>query len=78
MTGPAWVTGTITVAPAEDCTGPTSNTTVDGVGHELGHRCEAEPFAASDPRLSGTGVEQRNQDAHQAPGNPTMVIGAGT
>ena len=58
---PAWVTGTLKLAPS--CTGPTT-TSSGGVWRNRDTRCEGQVVTMSDPRLSGTSVAEWNQDTH--------------
>lgn len=74
---PAWVTGTLKLAPG--CTGPTTTST-GGVWRDRGTRCEGQVVTMSDPRLSATSVAEWNQDTHHAAvaDGGAFIVQAGT
>ena len=62
---PAWVTGTLSLAPG--CIEPTS-TIEAGVEHQRGFRCEPQTWTTTDPRLTGTASSALSVDAYMADG----------
>ncbi len=71
---PAWVTGTLTLAPG--CIEPTS-TTEAGVEHQRGFRCEPQTWTTTDPRLTGTASSALNVDVYLAD-RASISVSSGT
>ena len=69
----AFVTGTINLAP--DCTTATP-TTADGVTHQRGSRYAPQTWTTDDVRLSGTAVQEWNQDTCRTGTIRQVVIGS--
>ena len=67
---PAWVTGSITLAPT--CADPTIRVE-GGVTEERGYRCEPQTWTLSDPRLSGTAASTWNADVYRLAGATVSV-----
>lgn len=69
---PAWVTGTIQLAPS--CDNPPMVMS-DGVGQYRGVRCGPQTWVTSDPRLSGSAVASWNLDSYfGVPGTATGTV----
>lgn len=73
IAGPAWVTGTVTLAR---CSGMTS-ISQDDVQHERGYVCGPQTWATSDPRLTGSATLTWNADVYES-AEGTISLSAGT